>query len=140
MSLYFGRCPISKLTTHSPRMVNDQNHAHTPDSTQCDRAYGVQVCHIILHVSFPIHGMKFSFIMSIYQRACIDIKFSHMHIIQLSSNKTQKILVLGSRSNEATIRPQHLKHTTRQKNKYFILFHFFFSRNCISVVTEVLLS
>ena len=33
VSLSFGRCPISKLTTHSPRMVNNQYHAHTPDLT-----------------------------------------------------------------------------------------------------------
>ena len=50
VSLDFGRCPISELTTHSPRMVNDQYHAHTPDSTQCGRAYEVQVCHIIFHI------------------------------------------------------------------------------------------
>ena len=47
MSLDFGRCPISKLTTHSPRMVKNQHHAHTPDSTRCDCAYEMQSCHFI---------------------------------------------------------------------------------------------
>ena len=47
VSLDFRRCPISELTTHSPRMVNNQHHAHTPDSTQCDRAYEMQSCHFM---------------------------------------------------------------------------------------------
>ena len=48
VSFDFGRCPISELTTHSPRMVNDQYHEHTPNSTQCDRAYEMQSCHFML--------------------------------------------------------------------------------------------
>ena len=47
MSLDFGRCPISELTTHSPRMVNNQHHAHTPDSTRCDRLYEMQSYHFM---------------------------------------------------------------------------------------------
>ena len=37
-SLDFG-CPIFEPTTYSPRMVNNQHHAHTPDSMRCDHAY-----------------------------------------------------------------------------------------------------
>ena len=48
VSLDFGRCPISELTTHSLRIVNNQHHAHIPDSTRCDRAYEMQSCHFIL--------------------------------------------------------------------------------------------
>ena len=47
VSLDFGRCPISELTTHSPRMVNNQYHAHTPDSTLCGRAYEMQSCNFM---------------------------------------------------------------------------------------------
>ena len=60
VSLDFGRCPISELTTHSPRMVNSQHHAHTPDSTRCDRVYEMQSCHIscyvMLHATFINFG------------------------------------------------------------------------------------
>ena len=47
-SLDFGRCLISELTTHSPRMVNNQHNAYTPDSTRCDRPYEMQSCHFML--------------------------------------------------------------------------------------------
>ena len=36
---HFGRCPITELTTHSLRMMNDHNHSHTPNTMQCPRAY-----------------------------------------------------------------------------------------------------
>ena len=39
---HFGRCPITELTTHSPRMMNDHNHAHTPNTMRCPRAYAMQ--------------------------------------------------------------------------------------------------
>ena len=39
---HFRRCPITKLTTHSPRMMNDHNHAHTPNTMRCPRAYAMQ--------------------------------------------------------------------------------------------------
>ena len=39
---HFGRCPFIELTTHSPRMMNDYNHAHTPDSMRCTHAYAMQ--------------------------------------------------------------------------------------------------
>ena len=42
---HFRRCPVSKLTTHSPRMMNDHNHAPTPNTMQCPRAYEMQ--HVI---------------------------------------------------------------------------------------------
>ena len=38
----FGRCPIIELTTHSPRMTNDYNYAHTPNTMRCPRAYAMQ--------------------------------------------------------------------------------------------------
>ena len=41
---HFGRCLITKLTTHSPRMMNDHNHAHTPNTMRCPRAYARQKC------------------------------------------------------------------------------------------------
>ena len=39
---YFGRCPITELTTHSPRQMNDHNHAYTPNTMRCSRAYAMQ--------------------------------------------------------------------------------------------------
>ena len=47
VSLNFGRCPTFKLTTHSPRMVNNHYHAHTPDSTRCYCAYEMQICNFM---------------------------------------------------------------------------------------------
>ena len=47
VSLNFGRCPISELITHSPRMMNIDYHAHTPDLTQCPRAYEMQIYHFM---------------------------------------------------------------------------------------------
>ena len=29
---HFGHCSITELTTHSPRMMNDHNHAHKPNT------------------------------------------------------------------------------------------------------------
>ena len=56
VSLDFGCCPISELTTHSPSMVNNQHHAHTPDLTQCDHAYEMQSCHfMICHATCNIY-------------------------------------------------------------------------------------
>ena len=46
---HFVRCPITKLTTHSPRMMNDYNHAHT-HPTQCDVLVHMQ-CKMSMHVS-----------------------------------------------------------------------------------------
>ena len=55
VSLDFGRFPISELTTHSPRMVNNKHHAHTPDSTRCDRTYEIQSCHFMrCHATYTI--------------------------------------------------------------------------------------
>ena len=39
---HFGRCSITELTTHSPRMMNDHNHAHTPNTMRCPCAYAMQ--------------------------------------------------------------------------------------------------
>ena len=39
---HFGCCSIIELTTHSPRMMNDHNHAHIPNSMGCPRAYAMQ--------------------------------------------------------------------------------------------------
>ena len=39
VSLNFGRRHISEHTTHSSRMVKNQYHAPTPDSTRCQWAY-----------------------------------------------------------------------------------------------------
>ena len=39
---HFGRCLITELTTHSPRMMNDYNHAHTLDSMRYPCAYAMQ--------------------------------------------------------------------------------------------------
>ena len=39
---HFGHCPITELTTHSPRMMNDHNHAHTPNTMRCPCAYAMQ--------------------------------------------------------------------------------------------------
>ena len=44
VSLNFKRCPISELTTHSLRMVNNHHHEHTPDSKRCPRAYEMRRC------------------------------------------------------------------------------------------------
>ena len=48
VSLDFRRCPISELTTHLPRMVNNQHYTHTPDFTRCYRAYEMHLCHFML--------------------------------------------------------------------------------------------
>ena len=48
VSLDFGRCPISELITHSPKIVNNQQYAHTPDFTRCYRAYEMHLCHFML--------------------------------------------------------------------------------------------
>ena len=59
VSLDFGRCPISELTTHSLRMVNNQHHAHTPDSMRCDCAYEMQSCHFMLcHATCNIYKFR----------------------------------------------------------------------------------
>ena len=47
VSFDFVRCPIFELTTHSPRMVNNHYHTHTPDSTRCYHAYEMQICHFM---------------------------------------------------------------------------------------------
>ena len=66
VSLDFGCCLISELTTHSPRMVNNQHHAHTPDSTRCDSAYEMQSCHFMLcHATCNIYKFRI-IIFSIY--------------------------------------------------------------------------
>ena len=46
VSLDFGHCPISELTTHSLRMVN--NSTMHPHPTRCDRAYEMQSCYFML--------------------------------------------------------------------------------------------
>ena len=57
VSLDFGRCFISELTTHSPRMVNNQHHAHILDSTRCDRAYKMQSCYFMrCHATYTIRA------------------------------------------------------------------------------------
>ena len=48
VSLNLDIIPISKLTTHSPRMVNNQYHAPTPDLTRCDCAIEMQSFHVML--------------------------------------------------------------------------------------------
>ena len=59
VSLNFGRCPISELTTYSPRMVINQHHAHTPDSMRCDRAYEMISCHFMLcHATCHIYKFR----------------------------------------------------------------------------------
>ena len=45
---HFGRCPITELTTHSPRMMNDHNHAHTPNTMRCPRAYAMQNANVCI--------------------------------------------------------------------------------------------
>ena len=140
MSLDFGRCPISKFTTHSPRMVNNPYYAPTPDLTRCYRAYGVQVCHIMLHISFPIHGKQFfSFItnlMSICQRACINIilfthrmKFNHQAI----THNRSLIWDLNSTRHHPTSTFQTHK---KNKNLFIYLFYFIFSKHCVSIATK----
>ena len=39
---HFGHYPITELTTHSLRMMNNYNHAYTPNTMQCPRAYAMQ--------------------------------------------------------------------------------------------------
>ena len=49
---HFGRFLVSKLTTHSPKMMNDHNHAPTP-TMWCHRAYEMQHA-----ISCQIHNMS----------------------------------------------------------------------------------
>ena len=44
---FLGLCPITELTTHSPRMVNDHNPTHTPNTMRCPRAYEMQRCYFM---------------------------------------------------------------------------------------------
>ena len=39
---HFGRYAITELTTHSPRLINYHNHAHTPNIMRFPRAYAMQ--------------------------------------------------------------------------------------------------
>ena len=39
---HFGHCLITELTTHSPRMINDHNHEHTPNIMRCPSAYAMK--------------------------------------------------------------------------------------------------
>ena len=39
---HFRHCPIIEFTTHSPRIMNYHNHAHTPNTMRCPRAYAMQ--------------------------------------------------------------------------------------------------
>ena len=39
---HFGCCLITELTTHSPRMMNDHDHAYTPNTMRCPRVYAMQ--------------------------------------------------------------------------------------------------
>ena len=51
--------PISELTTHSPRIVNNQYHVPTPDSTRCNRAYEMKSCHCMLcHATCNIYKFR----------------------------------------------------------------------------------
>ena len=50
---HFGRCPITELTTHLLKMMNDHNHAHTPNTMRCPHAYAMQkfqCMYLMLHV------------------------------------------------------------------------------------------
>ena len=55
---HFGRCLITELTTHSPKMMNDHNHAHAPNTMRCPRAYAMQndnacISYYMYNVSHP---------------------------------------------------------------------------------------
>ena len=106
ISLNFGHCPISKLTTHSPRMVNNQYHAHRLVLMQCPHAYEMQKCH---------------FILSYFTCKLITTYniFNTLHVIQLSRNNMQKILELGPQSNEVS---SSLNIQNMQKNKKNLFF------------------
>ena len=82
VSLDFGSCLISELTTHSPRMVNNPYYALAPDLTRCYCAYGMQgMPHYVTCIISNSRQIIFSFItnlMSICQRSCISIiLFTH---------------------------------------------------------------
>ena len=82
---HFGRCPIFELTTHSPKMMNDHNHAPTPSTMRCSRAYETQhviscqftTCHIYKSwiIIFPTYNFHPSYI------PCEYIKSAHINMI-----------------------------------------------------------
>ena len=64
---HFGRCPITELTTHSPRMMNDHNHAHNvPVQMQCKNANACTSCYMYnecymdntIHTTYRCHGQS----------------------------------------------------------------------------------
>ena len=57
VSLDFGRCPISELTMHSPRMLN--NTTMHPHPTRCD---------VTVHIKCN-HVNAFSFMLHVYRSA-----------------------------------------------------------------------
>ena len=116
VSLDFGRYPISELTTHSPRMVNNQHHVHTPDLTRCYRAYEMHLCHFILchatciiRVTCNIYKFRiiifhaYNFYLSHFSRQYVKQVYKNMifffytqhHVIYFSNNNTQNGPNLG---------------------------------------------
>ena len=120
MSLDFGRCPISDLTAHSPRMVNQRSlcthtrlNAMLPCIWNASMPYNVTCIISNLWLLIFIHHINMS-------KAYIDINSFHtLHVIQLPNNNTQKSLELGPQSNEVS---SGLNIQNKKQNKISFFF------------------
>ena len=99
MSLNLGRRPFSELTTCSLRMVNNQYHAHTPDSTQCpvhmkcEYAFHVISCYMH-NESYMKHYQNmdnyiFYILFTSINRAYINLIFSHTACYSIKQQHTK---------------------------------------------------
>ena len=102
VSLDFGCYLISKLTIHSPRMVNQSllcTHTRLDAMLSCiwDASMPPNISCIISNswqIIF-IHHINMS-------KAYININFHTLHVIKFSNNNTQKSIELGPQSNKAS--------------------------------------
>ena len=138
MSLNFGHCPISELTTYSPRMVNNSIPCTHTRLNTISRAYEMRICHFMpYHVTCIMRAtcnstktwiIIFSTYNSHPSKEHISTRSFHtQHVIQSSNNtrngpnlgpiKTRHLSVpsplrtiFGSICHRITMIP---KHTTK---------------------------
>ena len=87
VSLNFGRCPISELTTHSPRMVN--NSTMHPHPTRRDVTVHMK-CNHAISCDVMLHAPHVSYVQPIisHRRLCTPSDtFSNLHHRTHMSNR-----------------------------------------------------
>ena len=93
----FGRCPITELATHSPRMMNDHNHAHTPNTMWCPHAYEMQLCHSMpipchvydecyMHNTHASFGQSYQLTYNFQINHTIHVNILYTHILTSTSH------------------------------------------------------